>query len=153
MRIDFKFNFQDVKIDTNKRRDRQVKIEDIEKERITNRKERYELAEAIRDKAKYYAPVKSGKMRDNIVIEVDNLDNISIVSLMEYSIWPHECIMYYHEAPTQAKFLEDGAIEANFEHGRKHTITIEYEPLIRVYIDPIDGRGLVISWGVNASEK
>lgn len=98
------------------------------------------LAYKIRDLARYYAPVKTGYMRDNIdVVEDKENGVIAVVSFAEYSIWPHECMYYRHKEPGQAKFLEQAAIDVYNRFNGLFDFRIQYRPQLCVYITGYDG--------------
>ena len=92
------------------------------------------VASLILLKARVYAPVETGYMRDHITIEYYGENGVCIVSNAPYSVYVHEALDTYYEYPTRAKFLEQAAIEVYNNLRGMFDISIEYN----------DGKGRVI---------
>lgn len=101
-----------------------------------------EVAKYILTLARKYAPVKTGYMRDHIII-LDDADGVSIASFAPYSIYVHEILGKYHKEPTKAKFLEDAAYEIYNILDGYFDMSIEYKPLLQVFIN--SNRGVNIA--------
>lgn len=119
--------------------DSKIENDNIE---VDTRSLELDIANSILKLAKTYAPVKTGYMRDNIEI-IDDAEGIRIASLAPYSIYVHEILGKYHKEPTKAKFLEDAAYEVYNSRQGDFDASIEYKPLLQVFIN--SNRGVNIA--------
>jgi hypothetical protein len=76
-----------------------------------------EIAEEVLERAKYYCPVKEGKLRDSGRIEQLPDGSCRIYFECEYAWYVHEFTWKHHEYPTRAKFLTEALYEVMKEHG------------------------------------
>jgi hypothetical protein len=64
----------------------------------------------ILDKARYYCPVETGRLRTHSFVTVEQLDDqsgrVAITFDMAYAVYVHEDVSATHASPTCAKFLE-----------------------------------------------
>lgn len=119
-----------------------VEIANIKNSKIENEYGKFFLRDVVDEiyrLAKLYAPIKTGFLRENIVINKINSRLYEIKSLASYSIYVHEMIFNRHERPTRAKYLEDAAYETINKYTREIYMQMEYEPivLVRISLDPI----------------
>lgn len=116
--------------------------EDEEEDKELNHRLKLEVGKYILALTKKYAPVRTGYMRDHIVL-LDDDEGIRIVSFAPYSIFVHEILTNRHKEPTKAKFLEDAAYEIYNASEGAFEVSIEYTPLLQVFID--SDRGINIA--------
>lgn len=119
-----------------------VEIANINSSKIENEYGKFFLRDVVDEiyrLAKLYAPIKTGFLREHIVINKVNSRLYEIKSLALYSIYVHEMVFNRHKKPTRAKFLEDAAYQTITKYGRELYMQMEYEPilLVRISVDPI----------------
>lgn len=92
------------------------------------------IAEEIAEKTRFYAPVDTGNLKESIKVRATT-ENVMVECTASYSLFVHENLENIHKKPTRAKFLEDAAYEVANKYNGAYTVSIEYSPVLRVYID------------------
>lgn len=112
------------------------------------------IAYKIMQRAIYYTPVDTGKLRDSVYIKPYE-DGYEIGYTCDYAIYVHEIGVNYHKYPTQYKYLEDAAFEILNEYKAdtniELNITMEYSPL-RAFVGVTKSPGESLT-GIKANEQ
>lgn len=70
-----------------------------------------DIAEKVLERAKYYCPVDTGRLRDSGHIEYNSDGTCYIIFDAPYAFIVHESTWVNHEFPTSAKFLDRAVAE------------------------------------------
>lgn len=87
-------------------------IEDINQElQVLQRNVNINIAEQVLERAKYYCPVKTGRLRDSGHIITNTDGSCTIVFDAPYAFEVHEASWMHHEFPTSSHFLDRAILE------------------------------------------